>query len=800
MALVTSRTSLNQGQSTAVAGAIFATGTGADIRIHTGASNNLPALASGEFFEVRDHSTTNNNGLYVVVTVTTSTDDYECDKVFGLAPATAGSEAITTLGATGASTEKSVFFDTTNSGSPALLEQGNVSVDGVTGQAIYSFAMQEWKDDSFLISNSPFPFFFIDADAGKMIIGQDASGNNHGANWLDDAGEAIQTRKLLRNLGWDEVDSNGSITARHVGVVTLGDFEDAVNDTAYYYFGNDTTVNNTTDFTFAGPVNEAVQFFENIGDLSGDTPSFASTSTITRTTGSFITDGFVVGGQVTVSGSTSNDGTYVLTGVAALTLTVTATPLTVEGWSTSEIAVDNDNAYTLGLRIRDGDPNGKTFAQANLASAGKDVLGNFVYAFPLANATDLKIDSTDVTITGSSPWNSMTITYFATPQAKTGLVGGSKNFGIVIDGNNGTSQEIYEFVQYQLRQTSDIDNDGDTAIGRAMDLLMRFVGDTLEVGSADGGATFPNNPDGGGSGVFIENLNAASKNDVIFFDNTGSSVSFPETIPITIDFNQTLIDDTVAEFDLFYDRTIRTTVSDLILTNSTSKITSTGVELPTNSEIAVDAYVRCAGMTVPAMDGVYQITAINSAGSDWSVIRYDGKAIVDSGSASVTVDQNIVDTPDAIIVRTDVNVIESGSNITFTAPDLMNDSGNGMGVFSAGDIVEVVGSTGNDGIYEVGTVLAGSLEFVEQTIGTEGSSGSSEVHQLASGLSDIDYSFSYDFDGNDQGGRSVSTTTYVQAKAIGAATAQYTASTVQTISSGTPLTIPLTSQQERNYA
>lgn len=142
MALITSRSQLNQGSSLAVAGAIWATGTGADIRIHTGGSNNLPALAVDEFFEVRDHSLAVNNGLYRVVTVTSSTDDYECDKVSGSAPATSGAEAITTLGATGTTTEKSVFFDCA-AREMYLLEQGYLDAYGVDGGAFYSFVMQE---------------------------------------------------------------------------------------------------------------------------------------------------------------------------------------------------------------------------------------------------------------------------------------------------------------------------------------------------------------------------------------------------------------------------------------------------------------------------------------------------------------------------------------------------------------------------------------------------------------------------------------------------------------------------------
>lgn len=812
MAIVTSRTSLNQGSSLAVASAIFATGTGADIRIHTSASNLLPALAANAFFEVRDHSNAQNNGLYQVVTVNTSTDDYECDKVFGSTPITATVEAVTTLGSTG--TPKSVFFDTTQNGSPALLEQGNVSVDGATGQAIYSFAMQEWKDDDFLIANSPFPMLTIDSDAGKFIIGQDISGNNTGANWLDSTGFSIRTRKLLRNAGWDEVDANGNIIAREVGIVTLGAFEDATTDKAYFQFGNDTTVDDTIDFNFAGPVNEAIRFFEE----QAQTDLAILATTITRVGGSFITEGYKVGGQVTIRDAEdpANDGTHTLTAVTATVLTTTGLTTNADD-TTAILAVNNDNAITLRLRVRDGDTNGKTFAQANLANAGKTILGNFVYAFPLANGTDLKITATDIGIDSNSdgaanvaPYTGMSITYHSTLQSRTDLVGGSADFGIIVAGNAGTAEQVFEFLQWSLRSTGgngtgDIDAGAETAIGRAMDGLARFVGDTGEFGSTDGGLSFPSNPDGGGSGVYIDNLNASSKNSVVFYDNAGDPKQFPETIAVTLDFNQIAIDDTSTEYDLFYDRTIRTaaaTLTDFVLTSGTDKITSVGSNLPNNAEIAVGKYVRISGLTATdaGMNGVYQITVINVATSDWTVVRYDGVVIVSVTTTAVDLDQNCVDTPDAVIVHTNVVNTESGSTITYTSPDTISDSANGFGSFVSGDIIEIEGSTSNDGIYEVDSAAAGSLTLIEQTLTTEGSSTSSVISKVVSGKADADEVFSYDFDGNVQGGRTVSTTTYVKAKAIGSTGAQYVESTVQAIVSGTPLTIPLAAATERNYA
>ena len=810
MALVTSRTSLSQGAETTETVA-FTASAGANTTL-TGTG--LPVVAATDFFEIRNSPITGNNGLYIA-TGTPTTSSVSCTKVFGSDPTDDTAESMTWLGDT--TTYKSVFFDTTNNGSPAILEKGNVSADGVTGQAIYSFAMQEWKDDDFLIANSPFPMLTIDADAGKYIIGQDISGNNNGANWLDSTTHSIRTRKLLRNAGWDEVSATGVTTARYVGVVTLGSFEDSASDTAYYQFGDDTTVDDTVDFDFAGPVNEAVQFYDLIGDLSGDTPSFASTTTITRATGSFITDGFKVGGQITVINSTSNDGTYELSVVSATSMTITTT-WTAEAWGTTEVAVNNSNAMTLRLRVRDADPKGKTFSQANLATINKTSLGNFVYNFPLANGADQKIDVADIGIDADSngaadvsPYSGMSITYHSTPQARTDLVGGSVNFGIIVEGNNGTSQQVFEFIQWSLRSTGgfgtgDIDADADTAIGRTMDGLAEFIGDTGHFGVTGGGLNFPTNPDGGGSGVYIDNLNALSKNDVVFYDNLNAPKTFPETIAVTLDFNQIAIDDTTTEYDLFYDRTIRTSPTGVTLTTGTNVLAGTG--LPNNAELGVGSYVRVAGLVDSTMDGVYQIVTETTPGSSWVVTRYDGATITTVGSSTPTIDQNCIDTPDAILVHTNVRTAELGASpagtavLAFTAPDTITDTANTLGVFSSGMIIEIEGTTGNDGIYEVDTAAAGTITTIEQTIVTEaaGVDTTGVITEAVSGLASADVVFSYDFDNNVQGGRTVSTTTYVKGKAIGSTGAQYYQSSVADIESGTPETIPMSPATERNYA
>lgn len=794
---------LNQGASLAVASAIFAVGTGADIRIHTSASNLLPALAAGEFFEVRDHSDTVNNGLYQVVTVNTSTDDYECDKIFGSAPIVAAVEAITVLGATGTSTEKSIFFDTA-ANAIALLEQGNLDVDGVTGQAVYSRLMKDWKADAFLVQFD-IPMLTIDADAGKFIIGQDNQGNSNGWNWADSVPFSIRTRKLLRSTGWEEVNSAGITKAKWVSIGTLGAFEDPGADKARYQFGNDTTADDTVEFDFAGPVNEAIQFFEEIGNPTGC--DFATSSTIIRSSGSFITDGYKVGGQVTVRAAenSAHDGTYVLTAVAALTLTVTGTPFTSpDPDATAQLAVNNDNLVTLRNRIRDADPNGKTYGQAFLTSGNYTVLRPGFMTFPLASKTDGKISATDAFIDGNLPYTGMSLTIHATPQSLGGdLVGGPYNFGFTVDANGGTDIQVFEWLQRQLRKNTDIDAGAGTNIGLTLDDMAAFIGDSLELGSPDAGVSFPFNPEGGGSGMYITDLAAASKNTTTMYDNTGTSRGFPIGTPIIIDINQIFIDDTSALMKMYFDRTIRNGVADLVITAGTGAngtFDSAGANLPATLDRGVGAYVRVSGMTGDdaAMNGIYQVTALTST-SQWNVTRRDGATIVTTASTASNVDENCINTPDAIVVDTDNDLI--ATTISFTAPDTIGDTGSGLGIFSVGDYIRITGSTANDGIYEVDTVAPGTITLIEQTISSEGAGPSITLNEVFQHAADADFSATVDYSANTQGGRTGGTDGQVQAKGIGAAVngAQYATSAVLTFESAITLTVPLSASLDRNF-
>lgn len=182
---------------------------------------------------------------------------------------------------------------------------------------------------------------------------------------------------------------------------------------------------------------------------------------------------------------------------------------------------------------------GDTYAQSQLSDIGVTTMTYQVYRFPLANAADTKIATADVTITTTAPYTGMSITWFGAAQART-IGGASRNFHVIIDGNGGTAEQIYEYVQYQLRQNSDIDAGAGTQTGKVTNAILRFVGDTLYTSLM---------PEGG---VFIDNYLSADINRLVFVDDTGTERTFPYTASGTITFNDNLKNDASAKYWMFF--------------------------------------------------------------------------------------------------------------------------------------------------------------------------------------------------------------------------------------------------------
>jgi hypothetical protein len=361
-----------------------------------------------------------------------------------------------------------------------LVATGNLSaaspaaVNGVTGQAVYSALKEFWKDDDAL-NKFKFPLFMYTKTDGTL---------QNGWGWADDT-----TRSLIRDFGWAEGAS------AYAGMATLGDVA-ADADQAYYVQSPlyDAT---TTNFQFTGELNEAV-------DITGNT-------------------------------------TYI-------------------------------KAF---LRIQ-----GKTFAEYDLVNEQNlSLLEPILYKFPFSNATDINITETDGNIGTLSPYTGMKVNYlagsgFTTAAAQSYSVGdvvqdgagrwaycssagtldaaGAADytanggtgtfeaydgeiqigadyyaFNRIIDANNGTTEELYNWMQYQLRQATDINANDSTTVGQRSGLTMNgknaerlgfFVGSNLN--------TY--------GGVGVVNLNTNSINDITLgtIDVDGGGVDATTYLPV----------------------------------------------------------------------------------------------------------------------------------------------------------------------------------------------------------------------------------------------------------------------------
>lgn len=354
------------------------------------------------------------------------------------------------------------------------------AADGVTLQCLYSALKLLWKNNATYVKY-PFPIEMITPEQGELLSG-----------W---AFANATTRKAIRTAGWVERNVAGNIIKMFAGVVSLGSL--GASDQPYFQQSNGGAA---TNFTFTGPVNEAIQILD---DPNGD-------------------------------------GSY------------------VDGY---------DYRTYCKLFAREYQ---KVYASAALSDIGVTSMTYITYRFPLANGTDLKITHDDTAVQ-ASPYTSVTITYYGVDQNRS--IGGTNYpFRVIIDGANLTAEQIYEKVQYQLRQNSDIDAGAGTVTGKTADSLLRFVGDTLVTST----------------GVYIDNFNSNDTNRIEFYDQNAVKRVFPFVAAGTLSFNTNLVNDPSAKYWMFF----------TTLPGASNDFGESGAVLVQNSS-AVDITGSVTGASIP---------------------------------------------------------------------------------------------------------------------------------------------------------------------------------------------------------
>jgi hypothetical protein len=411
----------------------------------------------------------------------------------------------------------------------ALKVTGTLTNDGVTIKCVYSKLKEIWRTDSTLIK-FPFPMGPITDEQFEMV---------NGWNWdktetSGTGGASLVTVELLRTGGWSVVKADapniGAVQEMWAGIITLGSFVDT-SDQAYF---QQETGGSATNFKLSNNVNQAVQIYS---DPNGDG---AFGDGYDRRTYFKI---FLREYQKTYAQSANTE-----IGASSMTYQAYRFPLS----NASDLKITNDDTavstttpYTevnitylrhtddTRYNVRGAWVTATSYALADVVQGTDSRWYKCILAHTSGGSTQ--------PITGGSY-----LTNWAAYEGER-LIGSSYYpFTVIIDADtdvaasvsgDASRTQVYEKVQYLLRQNSDIDADASASVtGKTADLLLRFVGDTLITSN----------------GVYIDSFNTNDINDIEFYDATGVKRTFPYVATITINFGDNLKNDASAKYWLFF--------------------------------------------------------------------------------------------------------------------------------------------------------------------------------------------------------------------------------------------------------
>lgn len=199
---------------------------------------------------------------------------------------------------------------------------------------------------------------------------------------------------------------------------------------------------------------------------------------------------------------------------------------------------------------------GYTYDESSNADIGYATLTYKKYNFPITHSVDAGVTQNDVTV---DAYTGMAIQWYAAAQSASLGTNGPYDFHVIINGNTHTYDEVYSWVQRQLRKTSDIDAGAGTRTGQVTPALVRMDGATLKTLYQSGVG-----------GIHISNLSAASYNNVAEADDTQAYRTYPYTAAITFSFDSYLQADGADSKFWIYDAATYPGASATLLTDASA--------------------------------------------------------------------------------------------------------------------------------------------------------------------------------------------------------------------------------------
>lgn len=181
---------------------------------------------------------------------------------------------------------------------------------------------------------------------------------------------------------------------------------------------------------------------------------------------------------------------------------------------------------------------GYTYDESDNAAIGYPVLTYKKYNFPITHSVDAGVTVDDATV---DAYTGMAIQWYAAAQSASLGANGPYSFHVLVTGAGKTHDQIYSWVQRQLRKTTDIDADGTgNRTGTVTPALVRMDGSTLKTIYQ-----------AGVGGVHIVNPSATSYNNISEQDDTQAYRTYPLSVSIACEFDSYLIADPDSYFWVF---------------------------------------------------------------------------------------------------------------------------------------------------------------------------------------------------------------------------------------------------------
>ncbi len=553
-----------------------------------------------------------------------------------------------------------VTFDTSNKRIDLAIA-GNLNdtapgkSSGVTHQALYSFAKEEWLTDANLQKNR-FPFLPIFEAKFDWIN-----------NWQPNNQQTID---LIRDGGFRVVLLNDEYAA----ILSLLSFDNPASDLAYYWQTTGWTA--TTDtFDKTGELNEPILIYDGTNNYR----DFLKVA-------------------LRVQGKTYGYGNL-LVDQDLSALTYQAYRLPISNSPDSNITVSDGDIDTLtpytNMRLNFLKGRGfTTYANNTVYAANSVVLdparqssgsSNGTWWFTVAGGTS---NGANTAVDSGVTW----VSYNGQQQIGTEWFA----FNRIIDTSTGTATAA-QFYNWGMRQLRKATNINANAIGGSTQGAFGNVNGSVAMELFDYiGSTLRTKP-----GVIIRNFDANDTNNLEFSDitkdtggldsdsvpNTSTIRTYPFVAAGQITFSTNLVDETNSDtlYKMFFQYSTRdssATVAMAGVSGATGNLTSSGLNFTTH--FANNNYVAISGFANANNNGLFQVTATPNS-TNMAVRKVNGEVLVNAAaSPTINLDADPYDTPDAIIVNNN-----AGSPITgqITAASVAFDfdyDGNSQGGRTAG--------------------------------------------------------------------------------------------------------------------